>query len=75
MYGGMISAIEAGATNDVTRALENVPAEVAKAFHFKLDQPEPVNHAGPTLPFRPVFRRPNTGSACRSAATFQFPRP
>ena len=32
----------AGATADVKRVPENVPDEVAKAFHFKLDQPAPI---------------------------------
>ena len=35
-------ARQTGATTDVKRVPENVPAEVAKAFHFKLDQPAPV---------------------------------
>src|SRR5271169_2553860 len=32
----------AGATADVKRVPENVPEDVAKAFHFKLDQPAPI---------------------------------
>jgi NAD(P)H dehydrogenase (quinone) len=32
----------AGATVDVRRVPENVPAEIAEAFHFKLDQSAPV---------------------------------
>src|SRR5580693_6461250 len=32
----------AGATADVKRVPENVPEEVAKAFHFKLDQAAPI---------------------------------
>jgi NAD(P)H dehydrogenase (quinone) len=31
-----------GATVDVKRVPENVPQDVAKAFHFKLDQPAPI---------------------------------
>jgi len=36
----------AGATVDVKRVPENVPADVAKAFHFKLDQPAPIATPG-----------------------------
>ena len=32
----------AGATADVKRVPENVPEEIAKAFHFKLDQSAPI---------------------------------
>src|SRR5277367_5626079 len=32
----------AGATADVRRVPENVPEEIAKAFHFKVDQPAPI---------------------------------
>ena len=32
----------AGATVDVKRVPENVPEEIAKAYHFKLDQPAPI---------------------------------
>ena len=32
----------AGATVDVKRAPENVPDEIAKAYHFKLDQSAPI---------------------------------
>src|SRR5271169_6896521 len=32
----------AGATADVKRVPENVPEEIAKTFHFKLDQPAPI---------------------------------
>ena len=32
----------AGATADVKRVPENVPDEIAKAFHFKLDQSAPI---------------------------------
>src|SRR6202142_4226521 len=32
----------AGATVDVKRVPENVPDEIAKAYHFKLDQPAPI---------------------------------
>jgi NAD(P)H dehydrogenase (quinone) len=35
-------ARQAGATVDVKRVPENVPAEIAEAFHFKLDQPAPI---------------------------------
>ena len=35
-------ARSAGATVDVKRVPENVPEEIAKAFHFKLDQPAPI---------------------------------
>ena len=35
-------AREAGATVDIERVPELVPAEVAKASHYKLDQPAPV---------------------------------
>jgi NAD(P)H dehydrogenase (quinone) len=35
-------AREAGATVDIKRVPELVPAEVAKASHYKLDQPAPV---------------------------------
>ena len=34
-------ARSAGATADVKRVPENVPQEIAKAMHFKLDQPAP----------------------------------
>ncbi len=32
----------AGATADVKRVPENVPDEIAKAYHFKLDQSAPI---------------------------------
>jgi NAD(P)H dehydrogenase (quinone) len=35
-------ARSAGATVDVKRVPENVPDEIAKAYHFKLDQPAPI---------------------------------
>ena len=35
-------ARSAGATVDVKRVPENVPEDIAKAFHFKLDQPAPI---------------------------------
>jgi NAD(P)H dehydrogenase (quinone) len=35
-------AREAGAQVDVKRVPETVPAEIAKAHHFKLDQPAPI---------------------------------
>jgi NAD(P)H dehydrogenase (quinone) len=41
-YAVAEGARQAGATADVKRVPENVPAEVANAFHFKLDQPAPV---------------------------------
>lgn len=41
-YAVAEGARRAGATADVKRVPENVPAEVANAFHFKLDQPAPV---------------------------------
>jgi NAD(P)H dehydrogenase (quinone) len=41
-YAVAEGAKAAGATVDVKRALENVPAEVAEAFHFKLNQPAPI---------------------------------
>ena len=41
-YAVAEGARRAGATADVKRVPENVPAEIAKASHFKLDQPAPV---------------------------------
>src|SRR5271166_2722108 len=41
-YAVAEGARRAGATADVKRVPENVPAEIAKAFHFKLDQPAPI---------------------------------
>ena len=41
-YAVAEGARQAGATADVKRVPENVPAEVAKASHFKLDQPAPI---------------------------------
>ena len=41
-YAVAEGARRAGATADVKRVPENVPAEVAKASHFKLDQPAPI---------------------------------
>jgi NAD(P)H dehydrogenase (quinone) len=41
-YAVAEGARQGGATADVKRVLENVPAEIAQAFHFKLDQPAPV---------------------------------
>ena len=34
---------DGGATAHVTCVAENVSADIAKAFHFKLDQPAPVD--------------------------------
>jgi NAD(P)H dehydrogenase (quinone) len=41
-YAEAEGARAAGATVDVKRVPENVPLDVAKAFHFKLDQPAPI---------------------------------
>ena len=41
-YAVAEGARQAGATADVKRVPENVSAEVAEAFHFKLDQPAPL---------------------------------
>jgi NAD(P)H dehydrogenase (quinone) len=41
-YAVAEGARQAGATADVKRVPENAPAEIAKAFHFKLDQPAPI---------------------------------
>jgi NAD(P)H dehydrogenase (quinone) len=41
-YAVAEGARAAGATADVKRVPENVPDEVAKAFHFKLDQSAPI---------------------------------
>jgi NAD(P)H dehydrogenase (quinone) len=45
-YAVAEGARSAGATVDVKRVPENVPAEVAKNFHFKLDQPAPIATPG-----------------------------
>ena len=44
-YAEAEGARSAGATVDVKRVPENVPEEIAKAFHFKLDQPAPIADA------------------------------
>jgi NAD(P)H dehydrogenase (quinone) len=41
-YAEAEGARAAGATVDVKRVPENVPEEIAKAAHFKLDQPAPI---------------------------------
>ncbi len=41
-YAEAEGARAAGATVVVKRVPENVPGDVAKAFHFKLDQPAPI---------------------------------
>jgi len=41
-YAEAEGARSAGATVDVKRVPENVPEDIAKAFHFKLDQPAPI---------------------------------
>ena len=41
-YAEAEGARAAGATVDVKRVPENDPLDVAKAFHFKLDQPAPI---------------------------------
>jgi NAD(P)H dehydrogenase (quinone) len=41
-YAEAEGARAAGATVDVKRVPENVPPDIAKAFHFKLDQPAPI---------------------------------
>jgi len=41
-YAEAEGARSAGATVDVKRVPENVPEEIAKASHFKLDQPAPI---------------------------------
>ncbi len=41
-YAVAEGARAAGATVDVKRVPENVPEEISKAFHFKLDQPAPI---------------------------------
>ena len=42
-------ARSAGATVDVKRVPENVPQDIAKAMHFKLDQPGADRHRRPSL--------------------------
>ena len=41
-YAVAEGARRAGATADVKRVPENVPAEIARTSHFKLDQPAPI---------------------------------
>ncbi len=41
-YAVAVGARRAGATADVKRVPENVPTEIARASHFKLDQPAPI---------------------------------
>jgi len=41
-YAQAEGARSAGATVDVKRVPENVPEEIARASHFKLDQPAPI---------------------------------
>ena len=41
-YAVAEGARRAGATADVKRVPENVPTEIARASHFKLDQPAPI---------------------------------
>ena len=45
-YAVAEGAREAGATVDVKRVPENVPEAIAKASHFKLDQPAPIATPG-----------------------------
>jgi NAD(P)H dehydrogenase (quinone) len=45
-YAVAEGAREAGATVDVKRVAENVPEEMAKASHFKLDQPASIATPG-----------------------------
>jgi NAD(P)H dehydrogenase (quinone) len=45
-YAVAEGARAAGATVDVKRVPENVPEEIAKTFHFKLDQPAPIATPG-----------------------------
>ena len=45
-YAVAEGAREAGATVDVKRVPENVPEAIAKASHFKLDQPAPIAAPG-----------------------------
>ena len=41
-YAVAEGARRAGATADVKRVPENIPAEIARTSHFKLDQPAPI---------------------------------
>ena len=45
-YAVAEGAREAGATVDVKRVPENIPEAIAKASHFKLDQPAPIATPG-----------------------------
>ena len=71
-YAEAEGARSAGATADVKRVPENVPQDVAKAFHFKLDQPAPIAAPAELADYDAIIVGAPTRFGCMPSAMGSF---